>query len=169
MSPPKTAKFNTLAVHAGQEPDPSTGAVIPPISLSTTFAQSAAGVTKGYDYSRSGNPTRRNFEVAVAALEGADFGLAFASGSVTTATVASLLTNGSHLISVNDVYGGTFRYFTKVLTTHGVEGNSSLLSVVFGFIRPQCAQSCHPPKHKNGVGRNPNKPYTQTRRYQSCR
>jgi cystathionine gamma-lyase len=72
--------FNTLAVHAGQEPDPHTGAVIPPISLSTTFAQSSAGVHKGFDYSRSGNPTRNNFENAVAALEGGKYGLAFASG-----------------------------------------------------------------------------------------
>lgn len=130
-------KFNTLAVHAGQEPgycklttDPATGAVIPPISLSTTFAQSAAGVHKGFDYSRSGNPTRLAFEKAVAALEGGKHGihyailipgLAFASGSVTTATVASLLGHGSHMISVNDVYCGTFRYFTKVLSTHGVD------------------------------------------------
>ncbi|KAL2917922.1 cystathionine gamma-lyase cys3 [Polyrhizophydium stewartii] len=113
--------FATLAVHAGQEPDPVTGAVIPPLSLSTTFAQSAAGVHKGFEYSRSGNPTRQNFEKAVAALEGAKHGLAFASGSVTTATVASLAGSGSHIVSVNDVYGGTFRYFTKVASTYGVE------------------------------------------------
>lgn len=119
----KSTGFATLAVHAGQEPDPSTGAVIPPISLSTTFAQAAPGVHKGYEYSRSGNPTRRNFETAVAALENGSFGLAFASGSVTTATVASLLPAGSHLISVNDVYGGTFRYFTKVASMHGVESS----------------------------------------------
>ncbi|KAJ3311746.1 hypothetical protein HDV04_003758 [Boothiomyces sp. JEL0838] len=75
---------------------------------------------QGFDYSRSGNPTRKAFEEAVAALEGGKHGLAFASGSVTTATVSSLLTSGSHLVSVNDVYGGTFRYFTKVLSTHGV-------------------------------------------------
>ena len=100
--------------------DPVTGAVIPPISLSTTFAQASAGEHKGFDYSRSGNPTRKAFETAVATLEGGKHGFAFASGSVTTATVASLLSSGSHLISVNDVYGGTFRYFTKVLSTHGV-------------------------------------------------
>ncbi|KAJ3358496.1 hypothetical protein HDU91_005211 [Kappamyces sp. JEL0680] len=101
--------------------DPITGAVIPPLSLSTTFAQSKAGEHKGFDYSRSGNPTRQAFETAVATLEGGRFGLAFASGSVTTATVSSLLSSGSHLVSVNDVYGGTFRYFTKVLSTHGVD------------------------------------------------
>ncbi|KAJ3174560.1 hypothetical protein HK101_010940, partial [Irineochytrium annulatum] len=93
---------------------PISGAVIPPISLSTTFAQDAAGVHKGFDYSRSGNPTRNNFETAIAALEHAKHALAFSSGSVTTATVLNLIAPGSHLISVNDVYGGTFRYFTKV-------------------------------------------------------
>lgn len=113
-------KFNSLCVHAGQEPDPTTGAVIPSLSLSTTFAQAKAGEHKGFDYSRSGNPTRKAFETAVAALEGGKHGFAFASGSVTTATVASLLESGSHLVSVNDVYGGTYRYFTKVLSTHGV-------------------------------------------------
>ncbi|KAJ1568011.1 hypothetical protein HK405_003917, partial [Cladochytrium tenue] len=100
---------------------PVTGAVIPPISLSTTFAQEAAGVHKGYDYSRSGNPTRQAFEEAVAALEKGKYALAFASGSVTTATVTQLLTSGSHIVSVNDVYGGTFRYFTKVAPGNGVE------------------------------------------------
>ena len=116
-----TEKFNTRVIHAGQEPDPITGAVIPPISLSTTFKQSAAGVHKGYDYSRSGNPTREAFETAVSSLENAKYGMAFASGSVTTATVASMLQAGDHLVSVSDVYGGTFRYFTKVLSTHGVQ------------------------------------------------
>ncbi|KAH6576171.1 hypothetical protein BASA50_002767 [Batrachochytrium salamandrivorans] len=116
-----TLHFNTLAVHAGQEPDPVTGAVIPPLSLSTTFVQAAAGVHKGFEYSRAGNPTRQNFEAAVAALEGAKYGLAFASGSATTATVTSLAGAGSHIVCVNDVYGGTFRYFTKVANNNGIE------------------------------------------------
>ncbi|KAH6571383.1 hypothetical protein BASA60_007212 [Batrachochytrium salamandrivorans] len=116
-----TLHFNTLAVHAGQEPDPVTGAVIPPLSLSTTFVQTAAGVHKGFEYSRAGNPTRQNFEAAVAALEGAKYGLAFASGSATTATVTSLAGAGSHIVCVNDVYGGTFRYFTKVANNNGIE------------------------------------------------
>ncbi|TPX33248.1 hypothetical protein SmJEL517_g03840 [Synchytrium microbalum] len=116
--------FGTLAIHAGQDPDPTTGAVIPPISMATTFAQAAAGVHKGFEYSRSGNPTRRAFETAVAALENGKYGkfsLAFASGSVTTATVAHLASAGSHVVSVNDVYGGTYRYFTKVAAGNGVE------------------------------------------------
>ncbi|KND01786.1 cystathionine gamma-lyase CYS3 [Spizellomyces punctatus DAOM BR117] len=113
--------FGTLAVHAGQDPDPITGAVIPALSLSTTFAQSAAGVHKGYDYSRSGNPTRAAFETAVAALEKGKHALAFSSGSVTTATVLNLVGSGNHVISVNDTYGGTFRYFTKVASHNGIE------------------------------------------------
>ncbi|KAI9184106.1 cystathionine gamma-lyase cys3 [Blastocladiella emersonii ATCC 22665] len=109
----------TDAVHAGQEPDPVTGAVIPPISLSTTFKQRAAGEHSGYEYSRSGNPTRNAFEAAVAALEKAKHALAFSSGSATTATVVASLPKGSHIASVNDVYGGTYRYFTKVAPTLG--------------------------------------------------
>ncbi|KAJ1975587.1 cystathionine gamma-lyase cys3 [Dimargaris xerosporica] len=113
--------FGTLAIHAGQTPDPHTGAVIPALSLSTTYKQSAVGVHQGYDYSRSGNPNRADFETAMAALEKAKYGLAFSSGSATTATIVSMLPAGSHIVSVNDVYGGTYRYFTKVATTHGVK------------------------------------------------
>ncbi|KAJ3158256.1 hypothetical protein HDU86_002965 [Geranomyces michiganensis] len=116
-----TAGFGTRAVHAGQDPDPITGAVIPALSLSTTFAQSSAGVHKGFDYSRSGNPTRNAFEIAVAALENGKHALAFASGSVTTATVLNMVGMGGHVVSVNDTYGGTFRYFTKVAKRNGVE------------------------------------------------
>ncbi|KAG0265902.1 hypothetical protein BG011_003827 [Mortierella polycephala] len=115
------AKFGTRAVHAGQHPDPVTGAVIPPLSLSTTFKQHGAGEHNGFDYSRSGNPSRLAFETAVAALEGAKYGLAFSSGSATTATIVNSLPAGSHIVSVNDVYGGTYRYFTKVASALGVE------------------------------------------------
>ncbi|KAG1453868.1 hypothetical protein G6F56_007464 [Rhizopus delemar] len=113
--------FGTRAVHAAQHPDPTTGAVIPPLSLSTTYKQSAAGVHTGFEYSRSGNPNRNNFEEAIAQLEGAKYGLAFASGSATTATIVNSLQKGAHLISVNDVYGGTYRYFTKVAVHLGIE------------------------------------------------
>ncbi|KAL3896142.1 MAG: hypothetical protein SGCHY_004267 [Lobulomycetales sp.] len=122
MSSIQQQQFGTRAVHAGQEPDPSSGAVIPPISLSTTFAQRAAGEPySSWDYSRSGNPSRHAFEVAVAALENGKHGLAFASGSVTTATIMGLLSAGDHVISVNDVYGGTSRYFRKVAPKAGLE------------------------------------------------
>ncbi|KAF8930682.1 hypothetical protein BGZ47_000447, partial [Haplosporangium gracile] len=97
------AKFGTRAVHAGQHPDPITGAVIPPLSLSTTFKQHSAGEHNGFDYSRSGNPSRHAFETAVAALEGAKYGLAFSSGSATTATIVSALPAGSHIVSVTFV------------------------------------------------------------------
>ncbi|KAI7886565.1 hypothetical protein K492DRAFT_140288 [Lichtheimia hyalospora FSU 10163] len=114
-------EFGSRAVHVGLNPDPTTGAVIPAISLSTTFAQSAAGVHKGYDYSRSGNPSRANFENVIASLEGAQYGVAFSSGSAVTASLLGTLEAGSHVVSVNDVYGGTYRYFTKVAVNHGVQ------------------------------------------------
>ncbi|ORY62230.1 putative cystathionine gamma-lyase [Pseudomassariella vexata] len=114
--------FGTLAVHAGAPHDPTTGAVIEPISLSTTFAQHGVGKPVGaYEYSRSANPNRDNFEQAVAALEHAKHALAFASGSAATATILQSLASGSHVISVSDVYGGTHRYFTQVAKAHGVK------------------------------------------------
>ena len=109
-----TAGFGTRCIHAGQAPDPITGAVVTPISLATTFAQSSPGQHTGYEYSRTGNPTRAAFEAAIAAVEGAAYGLAFASGSATTATIVSMLQAGDHIISVDDVYGGTNRYFNRV-------------------------------------------------------
>ncbi|GAQ12013.1 cystathionine gamma-lyase [Aspergillus lentulus] len=114
-------RFGTLAVHAGSPHDPTTGAVIAPISLSTTFAQTSVGNPVGlYEYTRSSNPNRDNFEQAVAALEHAKYALAFSSGSATTATILQSLAAGSHVVSVSDVYGGTHRYFTKVASAHGV-------------------------------------------------
>ncbi|EOO03385.1 putative cystathionine gamma-lyase protein [Phaeoacremonium minimum UCRPA7] len=121
-APSPVQGFGTLAVHAGSPHDPTTGAVIEPISLSTTFAQSSVGNPYGpYDYSRSGNPNRANFETAVAAVEHAKYALAFSSGSATTATILQSLAAGSHVISVSDVYGGTHRYFTQVAKAHGVK------------------------------------------------
>ncbi|PFH47883.1 hypothetical protein AMATHDRAFT_66563 [Amanita thiersii Skay4041] len=107
--------FGTRAIHIGSEPNPDTGAVIPPISLSTTYKQDAIGVHKGFEYSRSGNPNRNALEATLAALEsGGAYGLAFSSGSSTTATVLQSLGPNAHIISVNDVYGGTFRYMRRV-------------------------------------------------------
>ncbi|KAH7060711.1 Cys/Met metabolism PLP-dependent enzyme-domain-containing protein [Macrophomina phaseolina] len=120
-APSPVHQFGTLAVHAGSPHDPVTGAVIAPISLSTTFAQSAVGKPIGeYEYTRSSNPNRDNFEKAIAALEHARYALAFASGSTTTAIILQSLAAGSHVVSVSDVYGGTHRYFTKVAAAHGV-------------------------------------------------
>ncbi|KAI9756151.1 MAG: cystathionine gamma-lyase cys3 [Chaenotheca gracillima] len=121
-APSPVHKFGTLAVHAGAPHDPVTGAVIEPLSLSTTFAQTGVGKPVGlYEYSRSSNPNRDNFEQAVAALEHARYALAFSSGSATTATILQSLASGSHVVSVSDVYGGTHRYFTKVAAAHGVQ------------------------------------------------
>ncbi|KAI9782120.1 MAG: cystathionine gamma-lyase cys3 [Geoglossum umbratile] len=121
-APSPVHRFGTLAVHAGSPHDPVTGAVIEPISLSTTFAQTGVSRPVGlYEYSRSANPNRDNFEKAVAALEHARYALSFSSGSATTATILQSLASGSHVISVSDVYGGTHRYFTKVAAAHGVQ------------------------------------------------
>ncbi|OLY80807.1 Cystathionine gamma-lyase [Smittium mucronatum] len=105
--------LGTKAIHVGSHPDPTTGAVIPPLSLSTTFKQADVG-DFAYEYSRSNNPTRERFETALAAVENGRHALTFASGSAATATVLNMLEPGSHILSINDVYGGTYRYFTKV-------------------------------------------------------
>ena len=106
--------FETRAIHAGQDPDPSTGAVVPPLSLSTTFAQDGVGGHRGFDYARSGNPTRKALETAVASLEGARHGFAFASGLAAEDTILRLLSPGDRILLGNDAYGGTFRLIDKV-------------------------------------------------------
>ncbi|KAF9065122.1 Cys/Met metabolism PLP-dependent enzyme-domain-containing protein [Rhodocollybia butyracea] len=115
--------FGTRAIHVGSEPSADTGAVIPSISLSTTFKQYGVGNHKGFEYSRSSNPNRAALEQTLASLEsGGAHALAFASGSATTATVIQSLGPNAHIISVNDVYGGTFRYMSRVAKeTQGVE------------------------------------------------
>lgn len=121
-APSPVHNFGTLAVHAGSPHDPATGAVIESISLSTTFAQTAVGKPVGeFEYSRSSNPNRNNFETMVAALEHAKHALAFSSGSAATTVILQSLAAGSHVISVSDVYGGTHRYFTQVAKAHGVK------------------------------------------------
>jgi cystathionine gamma-lyase len=110
----------TRALHVGQGPDPSTGAVVVPIHLATTFAQESPGRHKGFEYSRSGNPTRANLEECLASLEGADHGLAFASGLAATTTVMLLLDPGDHVVFTEDVYGGTYRLFDKVFRRYGL-------------------------------------------------
>jgi len=104
----------TLYIHAGQTPDPVTGAVVVPISLATTFAQRSPGVNSGYEYSRTGNPTRKAFEECLAAAEGAKFSLAFASGSAALMTILAMHGPGDHIVSMDDVYGGTQRGMLKV-------------------------------------------------------
>ena len=107
--------FGTRAIHVGSEPDPTTGAVIPAISLSTTYIQDGIGNHKGFEYSRSGNPNRNALESTLASIEaGGAHAIAFASGSAATATILQSLGPDAHIISVNDVYGGTFRYMSRV-------------------------------------------------------
>jgi len=114
--------FETLAVHAGQDPDPQTGAVMTPIYQTSTYAQEGVGRPRqGYEYSRTRNPTRLALEKALAALEGAPYALAFASGMAAIDTVLRLLQSGDHVIAGNDVYGGTFRLFEKVLRHFGLD------------------------------------------------
>jgi cystathionine gamma-lyase len=116
-----TNHFETLAIHAGQYPDPSTGAIMTPIYQSSTYVQDAIGQHKGYEYSRTGNPTRTALEDCLAALEGGKFGLALASGMAATDIVVRLLEPGDHVLVGNDVYGGTFRLFDKEFRKFGIE------------------------------------------------
>jgi len=106
--------LGTLAIHGGQTPDPSTGAVMPPIYATSTYAQSSPGVHQGFEYSRTHNPTRFAYERCVAALEGGSRGFAFASGMAATSTVLELLDSGSHVVAMDDLYGGSFRLFERV-------------------------------------------------------
>jgi cystathionine gamma-lyase len=114
MSATKTERFATRAIHGGQSPDPSTGAIMPPIYATSTYVQSSPGVHKGLDYGRSHNPTRWAWERNVADLEGGAAAFAFASGLAAIATVLELLPAGSHIVCGDDLYGGTFRLFDKV-------------------------------------------------------
>ncbi len=115
-------QFETLAIHAGQEPDPANGAVMTPIYQTSTYAQDGVGQPRqGYEYSRTQNPTRKALEDCLAALEGGNFGLAFASGMAATDVVMRLMDADSHVLAGDDVYGGTFRLFDKVLRRYGLD------------------------------------------------
>jgi cystathionine gamma-lyase len=107
-------RFATRVIHGGQHPDPMTGAVMPPIYATSTYVQSSPGVHKGYDYSRTRNPTRDALQAAIANLEGGTAGFAFASGMATTSTVLELIDSGSHIIAMHDLYGGSYRLFENV-------------------------------------------------------
>ena len=110
----KELGLGTLAIHGGQSPDPSTGAVMPPIYATSTYAQSSPGVHQGFEYSRTHNPTRFAYERCVAALEGGSRGFAFASGLAATSTLLELLDSGDHVIAMDDLYGGSYRLFERV-------------------------------------------------------
>ncbi len=114
-------RFSTRAVHAGQEPDPSTGAIMTPVYLTSTYVQAAPGVHKGYEYSRTGNPTRSALERNLASLEGGAHGLCFASGLAATDTILKTLRPGDHVVACDDLYGGTYRIFESVYRPFGLD------------------------------------------------
>src|SRR4051812_34489147 len=114
-------KTGTKYIHAGSEPDPSTGAIMTPIYQTSTFVQTAPGQHKGYEYARSQNPTRTALEEALAVIENANHGLAFSSGVAATDAVIKLLEPGDEVIAVNDMYGGTYRLFTKEFEKFGIK------------------------------------------------
>jgi cystathionine gamma-lyase len=133
-------RFSTKAIHAGQEPDPATGAIMTPVYLTSTYVQSAPGEHKGYDYARTNHPTRAALERNLAALEDGKFGLAFASGLAAENTILNLLKSGDHVVSCRDLYGGTYRLFTKVWEKLGIE---------FTFVNAFHLQEIEPAIRKN--------------------
>ena len=144
MSPrasfPDRWRFETRAIHVGSDPDPATGAVTPPIHQAATFAQESPGRHKGYEYSRTGNPTRTALEACMASLEGGKYGLAFASGMAAITTTLYLLEPGQHVLAGSDAYGGTFRLFQQVLARYGLSFSFSDLSDIEALkagIRPE--------------------------------
>lgn len=114
-------KFSTRAIHAGQHPDPSTGAIMTPVYLTSTYVQESPGVHRGWEYSRTHNPTRKAYEDCLASLESGKYGFAFASGCAATTTVLHMLKKNDHVVAMDDMYGGTFRLFDKVLQHNGLE------------------------------------------------
>src|SRR5688572_23139376 len=132
--------FRTRAIHVGQERDPQTGAVVPPIHVTSTFVQPGPGVWGEYDYSRSGNPTRKAFERTLAELEGGVGALAFASGMAATHCAMMLLAQGDHVVAGSDIYGGTYRLLHKVLDRIGITvtlADSTNLAVLEAAITPK--------------------------------
>lgn len=121
MKSERTVGFGTKAIHAGQTPDPTTGAIMTPVYMTSTYVQEAPAKTKGYDYSRSHNPTRTALEQNLAALEGGSFGLGFASGMAAIHCVLNLLKSGDHVVAGNDLYGGTYRILRTLYTKFGID------------------------------------------------
>lgn len=132
-------QFETACIHAGQSPDPTTGAVMTPIFQTSTYVQDGVGKHRGYDYARTGNPTRTALEASLAALESGQFGLAFASGMAAIDAVLHLLAPGEHVLAGNDVYGGTYRLFERVLRPYGLDFSyidTTDLEQVISTLRP---------------------------------
>ena len=128
-------KFATKAIHAGQEPDPSTGAIIAPIFQTSTYVQAGLGEHKGFEYSRSQNPTRSALEECMAAIEDGRYGLAFASGMAAESAILSLLSAGEHMVSCDDLYGGSYRIFERVMRRYNVETTYVAAGNIEGYER----------------------------------
>ncbi len=128
-------KFATKAIHAGQEPDPSTGAIIAPIFQTSTYVQAGLGEHKGFEYSRSQNPTRSALEECMAAIEDGRYGLAFASGMAAESAILSLLSAGEHMVSCDDLYGGSYRIFERVMRRYNVETTYVAAGNIAGYER----------------------------------
>src|SRR2546426_3922252 len=116
-------KFATKAIHAGLEADPSTGAIMTPIFQTATYVQEGLGEHKGFEYSRTSNPTRKALEACMAALEDGTYGLAFASGMAAESAILNLLSSGDHIVSCDDLYGGSYRIFERVMRRYNVEAS----------------------------------------------
>ena len=113
--------FDTISVRGKSKPDPTTGAIVPPIYQTATYVLEEIGIDKGFDYTRSSNPTRQDLEEHLAALEGGKFGIAFSSGMASADSCMKLLSQGDHVVCCDDVYGGTARLFNNLMTNYGVE------------------------------------------------
>ena len=149
----KTLGFSTRAIHAGQSPDPTTGAVMPPIYAVSTYAQESPGVHKGYEYSRTQNPTRMALERCIADLEGGTRGFAFASGMAATATLLELLDSGDHVLAMDDLYGGTFRLFERVRRR-----SAELDFTLRRPVGPKAAAGGDPAEHAHDLDRDADQP-----------
>ena len=135
-----SARFSTICIHAGQQPDPSTGAIITPIFQTSTYVQEELGKHKGYEYARTQNPTRFALEQNLAAIEGGKAAYAYASGMAAIDAITTLLKSGDHVVVTDNTYGGTFRLFDKVLTKYGLEFSyvdTSRPELIEGAMRPQ--------------------------------
>ncbi|HEX4565149.1 MAG TPA: cystathionine gamma-synthase [Vicinamibacterales bacterium] len=131
MKLPSSARFSTVCIHAGQVPDPGTGAIVTPIFQTSTYVQEELGRHKGYEYARTQNPTRAALEANIAAIEGGRAGFAFASGMAAIDAISTLLVAGDHVVVTDNTYGGTFRLFDKVLTRYGLE---------FSYVDTSCVE-----------------------------
>src|SRR5205809_6016408 len=139
MKLPPDARFSTICIHAGQAPDPGTGAIITPIFQTSTYVQEELGRHKGYEYARTQNPTRAALEANIAAIEGGKAAFAFASGMAAIDAIATMLRAGDHMVVTDNTYGGTFRLFDKVLTRYQLEFSyvdTSRLDLVEQAMRP---------------------------------